>query len=204
MKMCGRYLFLTDTDCEEIQNIINMVSNKYKPSEIAKGEVFPTNSVPVIYSYKGRNILSSAKWGFPSFKSNGVIINARAETVAEKAMFKGAFTAKRCIVPANGYYEWLAEDRKKTKYLIKVKEKPVFFMAGLYEMFSDKKGNPYAAITIITTQANADVAFIHDRMPVILQDEAINTWLDGNITDVSILQRLLIPYAEGKLYFAAA
>lgn len=202
--MCGRYLVMTDDDCEEIQNITNEVSEKYKKSDLVNGEVFPTNTAPVVYSHNGRNILSAAKWGFPKFNDSGVIINARAETIAEKPMFKKAFASKRCIVPANGYFEWLTEGKKKTKYLISVKEKRLFFMAGLYSMFNDINGNAYAAITIVTTEANADIAFIHSRMPVILRDEAINIWLDGNNTDLSILRKLLTPYAAGKIDFATA
>lgn len=201
--MCGRYLVPTDMDCEEIQSIIDEVSEKYKQSDLAKGEAFPANNIPVIYQFNGRNILSAAKWGFPGFKNNSVIINARAETVAEKPMFRKAFTANRCIVPANGYFEWLAEDKKKIKYLITVKEKPLFFMAGLYSMFIDKNGNPYAAIAIVTTKANPDVSFIHNRMPVILQDKSINLWLGGSNTDPSILQKLLAPFPAGKMDFAA-
>jgi len=203
--MCGRYLVLTDDDYEEIQSIVNEISEKYRQPDVVNGEAFPTNTIPVVYSYNGKNILSAAKWGFPSFRGSGAIINARAETIADKPMFKGAFVSRRCLVPANGYYEWLRhDDRKKIKYLIGVKEKRLFFMAGLYGMFSDKNGNPYPAITIVTTNANPDIAFIHDRMPVILQDEAINPWLDVNNADLRMLQRLLIPYAAGKMYYTAA
>lgn len=203
--MCGRYLVLSEDDYEEITNIVNEISEKYKESSVANGEVFPTKNVPVVYSHNGRNILSAAKWGFPNFKSNGVIINARAESVAEKPMFKGAFATKRCILPANGYFEWLThEDKKKTKYLISVQGKRLFYMAGLYNMFTDKIGIVYAATTIITTNANPDIAFIHDRMPAILPDEAIGAWLDKNNTDTVQLQRLLTPYATGKIDFVAA
>lgn len=203
--MCGRYLIITDDAYEEeIKNIINEVSEKYNRSDIVNGEVFPTNSVPVIYSHNGRNILSTAKWGFPNFNNNGVIINARSESVAEKPMFKNAFATKRCIVPANGYFEWLTEDKKKNKYRISVKEKHLFFMAGLYNIFNDKNGNAYAAISIVTTEANSDISFIHHRMPAILQNEAIETWLDTNNVDISNLQRLLKPFTVGKIDYKVA
>lgn len=195
--MCGRYLVLTDDDYEEMQNIIDIVSKNYKESGVANGEVFPTNNIPVIYSHNGRNVLSAAKWGFPSYKSSRAIINARAESVHEKPMFRNAFISNRCIIPANGYYEWLTrEDKTKTKYLISVRGKRLFFMAGLYKMFTDKDRNPYAAITIITTEASEDISFIHDRMPVILQDEAISAWLDKNNTDIDLLKSLLVPFSS--------
>ena len=202
--MCGRYLVLTDDDYEEIQNTINEVSVKYGESKLANGEVFPTSNVPVIYSHNGRNILSSAKWGFPNFKNNGVIINARSETIAEKPMFRKAFATKRCLIPANAYFEWLTQDNIKIKYQISIKEKPLFFMAGLYDIFSDKNSMTYAGITIITTEANSDIAFIHNRMPVILPDTAINTWLDCSISDLNVLQNLLTPYSIGLIDYRTA
>lgn len=199
MKMCGRYLFLTDNDYDKIQGIVDEISPKYGEANLANGEVFPTNTVPVIYSHNGKTILSSAKWGFPNFKNNGVIINARSETIAQKPMFSKAFASKRCLVPANGYFEWLTEDKKKTKYLIRLKDKPLFFMAGIYNLFNDKNGTPYAGIAIITTEANPDINFLHDRMPVIIPDVAINTWLDSGITDLTTLQNLLTPYGTGMI-----
>ncbi|KNY30268.1 protein of unknown function DUF159 [Pseudobacteroides cellulosolvens ATCC 35603 = DSM 2933] len=141
--------------------------------------------------------------GFSNFKNSGVIINARAETVAEKPMFRRSFASKRCLVPANGYYEWLTHENKtKTKYLIKVKDKSIFYMAGLYDIFNDTGGKPYAAIAIITTEANSDVSFIHDRMPVILNDESIKVWLDAN-NDLSTIQKLMRPFLVGKIDYTA-
>ncbi len=203
--MCGRYLVLSEDEFEEIQGIVNEISERYKDPSVANGEVFPTNNIPVVYPHNGRYVLSAAKWGFPSFKGNGVIINARAESVAEKPMFKGSFMSRRCIVPANGYYEWLThEDRKKTKYYIRVKDKSLFYMAGLYNMFTDKSGIIYPAVTVITTNANEDISFIHDRMPVILPSERISPWMDANNTDVAELKGFLTPYEAGKIIYEAA
>jgi putative SOS response-associated peptidase YedK len=204
--MCGRYLVVEDDIYEEeIRNLISKVSEKYKESNTASGEIFPTSNIPVLYSHNGSIVLSAAKWGFPNFKNNGVIINARAETLEEKPMFRNAFLSKRCAVPANGYYEWLThENKSKTKYLIRVKDKKLFFMAGLYNIFNDKNGIPYAAVTIITTDANPDVSFIHNRMPAILQDEAVRPWLDSFNKDAEQLRGLLMPYEAGKLVFEAA
>lgn len=203
--MCGRYLVLSEEEFEEIQSIVNEISDKFNVPSVANGEVFPTNNIPVVYPHNGKYVLSAAKWGFPKFKGNGVVINARAESAAEKPMFKGSFMSRRCIVPANGYYEWLAhEDRKKTKYFIRVKDTSLFYMAGLYNMFTDKSGIIYPAVTIITTNANEDISFIHDRMPVILPSEKIDTWMDSNNTDVAGLKSLLTPYEAGKIIYEAA
>jgi len=197
--VCGRFLLITDDDFREIKNIVNEISQKYR--EEVNGEVFPTNNIPTIYSHNGRNVLSTAKWGFPNYKNSGVIINARAESVTEKPMFRRSFASKRCLVPANGYFEWLAHDKKtKTKYLIRVKDKSLFYMAGLYNIFTDTGGNSYAAVVIITTEANSDISFIHNRMPVILSDESINVWMDSN-SDLSTVQTLMRPFSNGKINY---
>lgn len=201
MKVCGRFLLITDDDFNEIKSIVNEMSQKYKAE--VNGEVFPTNNIPAVYSHKGRNVLSTAKWGFPNLKNSGVVINARAETLAEKPMFRKSFVSRRCLVPANSYYEWLThEDKTKTKYILNVKEKSLFYMAGLYNIFTDNKGNSYAAIVIVTTEASYDISFIHNRMPVILQDESIEAWLDIN-NGLSTVQRLMSPYPVGKISFAS-
>ena len=206
ISMCGRYVVYTDDEFEDIKSIVDEVSEKYKETKIANGEVFPTNNIPVIYNHNSRYVLSAAKWGFPNFKNSGVIINARAETIAEKPMFKKPFISSRCLVPANGYFEWLThENKKKTKYLINLKEKSSFYMAGLYNMFTDKETDvPYAAIVIVTTDANLDISFIHNRMPVILPDNKVDTWLDCSIVDFSILQGLLAPVPAGIMSFKTA
>jgi putative SOS response-associated peptidase YedK len=199
--MCGRYIVIEDEEYyEEIKNIVSEISERHNQSPAVSGEIFPTNTVPVIYRHNARSVLSTAKWGFPSFKGSGVIINARAESLAEKPMFREAFAFRRCILPANGYYEWL----EKTKYLIKVREGRIFYMAGLYSMFRDKEGRPYPAITVITTSANPEISFIHDRMPVILGDGAAEKWLDTGCGDMAELQKLLLPYAQGQMEFSAA
>lgn len=201
MNMCGRYKILSNDDYDEIRKIVDEVSKRYDSSGVVNGEAFPTNTVPVIYSHNGRSILSTAKWGFPNFNNKGVIINARAETVSEKPMFKNAFFTKRCLVPANGYFEWQSPgDNKKIKYLIGVKENPLFFMAGLYNLFKDKAGNPYPAITIITTEAAPDIAFIHDRMPVIIDKDKGSQWIELGQTNLEMLRNQLKPYSD-KLYF---
>jgi putative SOS response-associated peptidase YedK len=203
--MCGRYLIETDDDYDEIMSVVDEVSGKFRDSDVAKGEIFPANNVPVVYSHNGRKVLSAAKWGFPGFRNKGIIINARAETIAEKPMFKNPLVSRRCLVPANGYFEWLKNtDREKTKYLIRVREKHLFYMAGLYNMFTNQSGLVYAAITIITTAANPDTAFIHDRMPAILQDESTNAWLDKSNTNPLLLQSLLVPYKSGEIRFDTA
>lgn len=202
--MCGRYLAILEDDFALMNDIVDEVSYKFNKSGLASGEVFPTNIIPVIYSHNRKNILSSAKWGFPSFKKSGVIINARAETVIEKPMFRDSFAEKRCLVPARGYFEWLTQgDKKKTKYLITLKGKRIFYMAGLYNIFKDESGMNYPAITIITTDASSRISFIHNRMPVILKDDFLRRWLDKDASDLKTLQGLLVPYESEEISYRA-
>ena len=148
---------------------------------LAIGEVFPTNIAPVISVddiSAGLKALG-CKWGFPHWKGSGVIINARAETALEKKMFRAPLLSRRCVIPSAGFYEWsrAGGGKKKDKYLLRLPEKRLLFMAGMINLFPDENGEMYGAFVVLTTTANPSVSPIHDRMPVILaEDEKIN-WL---------------------------
>jgi len=155
-------------------------------SIIPRGEVFPTNIAPVM-ARGGNNVgegLANAsvlgcKWGFPHWKGAGVIINARAETAVEKKMFRKPLFERRCVVPSSGFYEWdhASGKKKKDKYLLRIPGERALFMAGMIDSFKDADGSEYSAFVILTTAANASVAPIHDRMPVILAPEERSLWL---------------------------
>ena len=128
------------------------------------------------------------------------MINARAETLAEKSAFKSAFMKRRCIIPADGFYEWQknAADPKKGKkqpYFIHRPDGEPYAFAGLWEVWRgpDKDQEPLRSCTIITTTPNDAMAAIHDRMPVILPPSAWDTWLDREVDDLELLGRLLVP-----------
>ena len=200
--MCGRYVSIEEEELMEFRKIVDEVSKKISENEIKYGEVFPTNDVVVLYSHKNKRVLSSAKWGFPNYKG-GVVINARAESVGEKPMFRNSFITRRCVMPAAGYYEWLTDGKTKTKYQIGINDKKIIYLAGLYNIFVDKEGQKYPATTIITTSPHPDIEFIHNRMPVILSDNNVEKWLDNSITDLGELQNLLIPYSESEIIYKA-
>ena len=130
------------------------------------------------------------------------MINARAETLAEKNSFKRPFAKKRCIIPADGFYEWKkieGQKRKQPMYMTTIDESP-FAFAGLWEVWKDKNnldddGEPLElySCTIITGQPNEKVAEVHDRMPVMLPPDAWDTWLDRDNHDIDALQELLVP-----------
>ena len=141
------------------------------------------------------------------------MINARSETLAEKPSFRTAFAKRRCLILADGYYEWLTEGKKKTPQLFRRQDERPFAFAGLWESWRVPAGDPLEKLarpghdgyprletaTIITTSANELSAPIHDRMPVILPEEVYDLWLDPTITDTKQLANLLQPYPSSKL-----
>ncbi len=139
------------------------------------------------------------RWGLiPSWAKDasgaGRMINARAETVAEKPIYRTALRSRRCLVPANGFFEWRRAGTSRTPYFIRMKDESLFAFAGLYDSWRDPNGVTVMTYTIITTEPNALVATIHDRMPVILHREDENRWLDPDITDPGALVPLLRPH----------
>lgn len=169
--MCGRYTLFTSEECEEIREIIEEVNRKHHNAEIKTGEIFPTNLAPILIADSGKLEPYPIKWGFPGFKGNNVIINARSETAEEKNMFRKSLYTKRCIVPSTGFYEW---DKEKRKFRFNLPESNILYMAGLYNEF---KGEP--RFLILTTAANPSVSPIHHRMPVILRKEECSAWVEN-------------------------
>jgi|BioPla2DNA2_1021312.scaffolds.fasta_scaffold77460_2 putative SOS response-associated peptidase YedK len=196
MGMCGRYVVFTDTEYDEIQSIIDEVSKEYKTSEsIAKGEVFPTNTAPIIYEHKGKTVLTSMKWSYGQY-SGRPIINARSETINSKNMFQSSFHQRRCLIPANAYFEWKKEEdtKKKTKFKISIPQYELFFMAGIYNVFKDNNGKQYTGYAIITTSANQTTASVHDRMPVIIEHGSEKLWIGQGSENTDPLIDMLKPY----------
>lgn len=146
--------------------------------------LFPTNIVPVVTL----NGVSALKWGFPQWKGNGVIINARAETALEKSMFRKPMLEHRCAVPCTGYFEWrqIEGRKKKDKYFLTYPGGGVLYLAGAYGRFRDANGE-YDAFVVLTTDANDSVSAIHSRMPVIISAEEREAWLG----DTSFMEHVL-------------
>ncbi len=182
--MCGRYYF--DIDEEELKQIVQEVQKNVN-SEFKTGEIYPTNVVPIVTA-QGATL---AKWGFPKWNSKGVVINARAEGLSDRRMFKNLVNAKRCIIPASGFFEWQQNDNgAKDKYYFK-RHDSALYMAGLFNTFSDKSeqlslfdtNEEQLSYVIITKDANKYMAGIHDRMPLIYNKEEMYAWLNGENFD---------------------
>ena len=128
-------------------------------------------------------------------------INAKAETAAEKPMFRDAFRRRRCLVPADGFYEWKQEGGRKWPVYIRMKDGEPFAFAGLWEHWEKPDREPIASTVILTTEPNDQLAPIHNRMPVILDPKYYEQWLDPDAQEVSRLKSLLQPYQPDPMTY---
>lgn len=188
--MCGRYTLKTPLDALVKQLDLTGQSPALSPSY----NVAPTQNVAAVMS--GRR-LETLRWGLiPSWaKDEGIgarLINARAETVNEKPAFRSAFRRRRCLIPADGFYEWRRVNGGKQPYYITLRGGEPFVFAGIWESWSSPEEDVLSC-AIITTRANSLVAEIHDRMPVIIPAAAYDDWLDPEI-DAHEALALLEPY----------
>ncbi len=159
--------------------------------------IAPTQTTPVI-TRNSPNRAEEMRWGLVPFWAKDLsignkMINARAETIAEKPAFRKALAARRCLVPASGFYEWQREAGGKIPHYIFLRDTDSFAFAGLYELWKDGDGNLLKTYTIITTTPNELMESIHNRMPVILSREDEDLWLDKE-ADIPAIQALLRPY----------
>lgn len=180
--MCGRYTLVKSAE-EIAQRFKIEVDPRYKPRYNAA----PTQLLPVITS-EAQEGLSWFYWGLiPAWSKNKAVsqklINARSETVDEKVSFRRALKQRRCLIPADGFYEWKALGKKsKVPYRFTLKSDELFAFAGLWEEYEDPEGDMAHTFTILTTRANSLVGSVHDRMPVILKPEEENLWLSPEAT----------------------
>ena len=198
--MCGRYTIIAKA--EEIEKRFNVeVPDTYT----ARYNAAPTQVLPVITNQSPEG-LSFFHWGLiPSWAKNKSIssklINARSETIAEKASFKNALKNRRCLVLADGFYEWKKSNKKsKIPYRIFLSTRELFAFAGLWEEFEDEEQKIIHTFTIVTTAANSSISQIHERMPVILDKKSEHRWLAEGISTEEMLQILSFPH-ESKLEF---
>lgn len=197
--MCGRFTLTTPT-----QNLATLFDLERAPSLEPRYNIAPTQAVAVVrLTPAARREFTLMRWGLiPSWaKDPGIgnsLINARAETVAEKPSFRSAFKRRRCLIPADGFFEWQKLEKRKQPYFIGLKDYRPFAFAGLWEHWEGGDGSVVDSCTIITTTANERVQMLHDRMPVILQPADYADWLTPT-TPVDLLFHLLRPYAAEEM-----
>jgi len=206
--MCGRFSI---TKTPEAMKALFEFENL--PNLAARYNVAPTQAVAAVrLNEAGARGLAEMRWGLiPHWAKDGTMaakmINARAETIAEKPAFRDAFAKRRCLIPCDGFYEWRMEEGKKQPFRIGMKGGALFAFAGLYERWEAtedaanwSKGEAVETLTIITTDANEKLHPIHHRMPVILPPEAYRSWLNP-ANDRDALMPLLKPYPAEPIAF---
>ncbi len=193
--MCGRFTLAVDI------NTIARTFNASVPSSLnamPRYNIAPQQNVVTVMRDETTH-LDLLRWGLiPSWAKDESIgskmINARAETLAEKPSFKRLLHSKRCLLVADGFYEWKKEQGGKTPMYITLRDNEPFAFAGLWDTWRDAEGQQIRTCTIITTEPNELVASIHNRMPVILAQDAREEWLDPSVRDDRVLLSLLAPY----------
>lgn len=207
--MCGRYLLTTPS--EALRRMFGFIEH---PNLEPLYNIAPTEEAPVLRQRrqpKGERTLKPLRWGLvPSFSKDMTgaarMINARCETLLAKPAFQKAFAKRRCLVPADGFYEWRLEDGVKQPYLISRRDGQPMAFAGLWERWTPpaergKPGAPYTdTFTIVTTDANDLLQPLHDRMPVVLMPEDFAAWLDPDAEPRHLL-KLLTPAPDDALQY---
>lgn len=172
--MCGRY-YVDDETAREIEKLIRQVDEKLRQESmaalkrIAEKDIYPTQMAPVLEGGGACLRCRWQRWGFPGFQEKQVIFNARCESAMEKPVFRDSIRHGRMVVPAAWFYEW---NRRKEKNTFCRKDRPVLFMAGCCRQYEDG-----VRFVILTTGANASMKPVHDRMPLILEEDEIAPWI---------------------------
>jgi putative SOS response-associated peptidase YedK len=196
--MCGRYASARSVD--DIASAFGIHDDDVTAPPGPDWNIAPTKPVPVVLVRDGRRVLTSARWGLvPSWAADPSIgsrlFNARMETVADKPAFRDSLIARRCLLPADGWYEWATrpDGSRQPYYLAPVDDRPIAF-AGLWEIWYDAEQRPLVSTTIVTGPAPADLRFVHDRSPVVLDPSGWAAWLDPSTTSA---HELLTPTPGG-------
>ena len=195
--MCGGFAFFNGEDFTSRFRVPNQMRRK-------SYNIRPTMETPVVFLDEGERSVSEMKFGmipvWAKDKSMGYkLFNARSETIFEKPTWKRPAKSKRCLIPANGFFEWQKREDGKHPLYICPKDQKLFSFAGLYDHWTDKStGEVIETFAIITTTPNEDMKPIHDRMPVILDQQTEADWL-GDENDPGFLASLLKPYPDGMI-----
>jgi len=194
--MCGRYRLSRRKQIIEEQFETQPWDDDWNP----RFNIAPTQPIPVIRQHPKEPIrqLSLMKWGLvPSWAESpsraASMINARSETAGTKPAFRDALKLRRCLIPADGFYEWMQTGKAKQPYCFEVNEGELFAFAGLWDGWKDPEGNWIRTCSILTTTPNSVTATVHDRMPVILDPDGYDLWLDPGMTKVEAVSDLLKP-----------
>jgi len=197
--MCGRFVLTSDGNTLQLALNLKDVPDVHT----ARFNIAPSQPIAVVAN-EHPDELTFHKWGLvPSWAKDpsmgNKMINARSETAAEKPAFRAAFKRRRCLIPADGFFEWQKRPGGKQPMFIYLKNQPVFAFAGLWEIWYSPEGDELRTATILTTEPNEFMAEIHNRMPVILRPEDYEAWLSPDEQKASDLEPLLRPFDANRM-----
>jgi putative SOS response-associated peptidase YedK len=197
--MCGRYTVISNPEA-----LRALFGYEEQPNFPPRYNIAPTQPIAIVRLVDGKRRFALVRWGLlPSWvkdpKTFTLLINARGETVCDKPAYRAAMKRQRCLIPADGFYEWQkAGDRKRPFYVHAASGEPLAF-AGLWETWTGPNGEELETGTIVTTRANKTLSAIHERMPVIVPREAFDLWLNCTGVDAKTAEALIAPAPEGLL-----
>ncbi len=197
--MCGRY---TITSAPEAYRALFRYPEQ--PNFPPRYNIAPTQPIPIVRLEQGERHFALVRWGLvPSWVKDpsgfSLLINARGESAAEKPAFRNAMKRWRCLIPADGFYEWRPAGARKQPYYIRAKSGTPLAFAGLWETWEGPNGEAVDSAAIITTRANGPLSDIHDRMPVVVPEDAFDLWLDTAHVDVTTASALIAPAPDDRL-----
>jgi putative SOS response-associated peptidase YedK len=197
--MCGRF-----TQRANSKRIAKEFKVAEAPTTEARYNIAPTQDVLAVYEHEDGHEATFFKWGLvPSWAKDELmgarLINARSETVAEKPAFRQAFKQRRCIIPADGFYEWQLMGGRKQPFFFRMKDERLFGFAGLWEHWEGEGGRVINSCAILTTEANEVLRPVHHRMPVILHPDDYGLWLGAEARELDLVKEVLRPYPSGEM-----
>ncbi len=195
--MCGRFVITSSP--EALRKLFGYAD---QPNFPARHNIAPTQPVPVVILENGERRFRLMRWGLlPSWvkdpKKFALVFNARSETVLDKPAFKNAMKRRRCLIPADGYYEWQSSAKRKRPYFIHAADSEPIGFAGLAETWIGPNGEEMDTVAIVTAPAPPDMSILHHRVPVTIAPGDFDRWLDGNATDAEAASTLLASPAQG-------
>ena len=196
--MCGRYAVITNP--EALRALFRYFE---QPNFPPRYNVAPTQPVAIVRMAEGRREFALVRWGLvPAWVKDprgfSLLINARGESVLDKPAFRNAMRRRRCLFPADGFYEWKRDGNRKQPWFVRLKSGQPMAFAGLWETWSGPNGEELETAAIVTTAASRSIAHIHDRMPVIVAPEAFDFWLDPNV-DARTAAAVIAPAPDAAL-----
>jgi putative SOS response-associated peptidase YedK len=196
--MCGRYAITSAPEA-----IRRLFGYDEQPNFPPRYNVAPTQPVPIVRMMEGKRRFALVRWGFiPSWvkdpRTFSLLINARGESLGDKPAFRAAMRYRRCLFPADGFYDWRRAGERVTPYYVRLKAGGPMALAGLWENWMGPHGEEMETAVIVTTRANRLLAPIHPRMPVIVPPEAFDLWLDARV-EATTAAALIAPAPEDML-----